>query len=491
MGKSFGVRKVLMAFVVVGAVLVLWVVFSNDSSHPNYADRQKADQVPYGYETKFWAYTPFNYSDTAGPFPLLISLHGGSAIGEDLDLLFEKTHENPPQLIHINKWYDLPLVVVSPQMRRNKEYTHYNEQYWPEAQIDEVIEYVKKQYNVDSTRIYLTGISSGAAATWCYPILYPGKIAAILPLGGQSFKENACAVKDVGVWAFHGENDIFVPTRFTLEMTKAIGECVPPGQYVPHANIASSVQHEVWDEVFNMTGGYDVFDWMLSFKVGDTSNIKPFVFTGQDRKMKFQPGHFYLTAEYFDSDGAITSIQWSQVDQGEKLELEDTQSRFLKVNVAHPGTYTFRLSVTDNEGAKSHDEVSIQILEEEESYAVLAMTLTDATGTKDLGELANDKVFNLSEVGEHINIRATQQGFNYTMRWGVNHDQNTRQTNRWHVRFWKDYAPLYLRATHDGPLKSGWKVAPGEYLICATPFANSIIGDAEPGTSLCYKVIFK
>lgn len=474
-----------------GFIFLLLLILVDDFDPVSiYSSRQKANQVPYGYKTRFWSYLPFRYSAVGEGHPVLISLHGGSAIGDDLDLLFEKTHENPPQLIHIDEWYDLPFIVVSPQMRRDPAYAHYNEQYWPDEQIDELIEFVRKQYNVDSNRIYLTGISSGAAATWCYPISHPEKIAAILPMGGQSFSENACALKDLGVWAFHGENDIFVPTRFTREMIAAANACTPPGKYVAHANVSYSIQHEVWDQVFNMTGGYDVFNWLLSFRKGDTTNISPFVFTGLDRKMKFSGEPFYLTAEYFDSDGSIQNVQWSQVNGGKKnVILKDTQSKFLHVSgVDAPGVYTFRLEVTDNDGAVSSDEVSITLLDENESHAVLALLLTNQNGTKILDTLTNDKVYDLSEIGNRINIRAVKQGFNYTLRWGVNSDQNTRQTSQWHARFWKDYAPEYLRATDDGPVKSGWAASPGEYLVCATMFDNGITEEMESGTSLCYKI---
>ena len=157
---------------------ILWIVIffligDSYSLFTEYASRQVARKVPYGYETKFWIYTPKGYSTLREGYPLLISLHGGSAIGDNLNMLFERTHENPPQLIHINKWFDLPFVVVSPQLRRDPKVPHYNEQNWPPDLVDEVVQYVIDQYNIDPKRVYVTGISLGAAGAWNYAAAYP------------------------------------------------------------------------------------------------------------------------------------------------------------------------------------------------------------------------------------------------------------------------------------------------------------------------------
>jgi hypothetical protein len=103
--------------------------------------------------------------------------------------------------------------------------------------------------------------------------------------------------------------------------------------------------------------------------------------------------------------------------------------------------------------------------------------------------LENDAVYDLNEIGNKLNILAETDGFNVRIRWSVNSDQRTREANRFHLRFWKDYGPMYIRETDAGAVKSGWTVTPGEYLICATAFRNGFSFDAE-GTSVCYKITF-
>jgi poly(3-hydroxybutyrate) depolymerase len=493
MGKVFKLGKTIKF----SNSCVLWVVVfiligDFNSLFTPYSSRQVARQVPHGYKTKFWLYTPENYTESREPYPVLVSLHGGSAIGDNLNMLFERTHENPPQLIHINQWFDLPFIVVSPQLRRDPAIPHYNEQTWPPDLVDEVIEYVLQKYNADASRVYITGISLGSAGAWNYAAAYPEKVAALLPLGGQSPSAKACALKDVPIWAFHGENDVFVRTRFTTDMVNAISECQPAGKYIPHANICKSMEHEVWDQVFNMKGGYDVYSWLLSFRKGDTSNVAPFVTAGVKRKLKITEDPVYITADYFDSDGTIDKILWTQVDtQAPRLTLQDTTSRFLRINgVKNPGEYTFRITATDNDGATKSDEVTLLFEEELDSPAILSLSLTNQTGTRTYATLANDQLYDLRVIGNRLNIHAETNAFNVRMRWSVNSDQRTREVGQFHLRFWKDYSPFFLRATQEGPVKSGWTVSPGEYLICATAFRNGSMGADQEGTSLCYRIIF-
>ncbi len=451
-----------------------------------------ADQVPDGYKTKFWIYTPHDYSDNGEQHPLLISLHGGSAIGDNLMSLFERTHENPAQLIRINKWFDLPFVVVSPQLRRDPAVPHYNEQNWPPDLVEEVVQYVLEEYNVDPRRIYVTGISLGAAGAWNYAAAYPHRVAALLPMGGQAPRDKACDLVDIPVWAFHGQNDVFIRTSFTTEMVDSIRACAPDSRYIPYVTVCESMEHEVWDQIFNMKGSYDVYSWLLSFQKGDTTDRAPFVFAGIDRKLQVSEDPAFLTAEFFDSDGRIDSISWEQVDNGSPaVALENVHSPFLKINgIDTPGEYRFRITVTDDDGLQSSDDVTFTFQEDIEKPAVVSLSLTSQTGDVVYGKLEQDQVFNLDSIGNRINILAEVEGFNVSMRWSVNSDESARFVGQFHLRFWKDYGPFYIRGVAEGPVKSGWTVSPGEYIICATAFENGVSLHKGEGTSFCRKVTF-
>lgn len=438
--------------------------------------QQVTRQVPTGYETKFWAYTPPSYDDEGPGHPLLVCLHGGSSIGDDLNMLLEGTHETPAYLISESRWNtDLPFVVISPQLKRDLSVPNYKEQEWAPDLVNEVIEFVKSNYNVDENRIYVTGISLGGGGVWNYAASYPDQVAAILPMGSKTPLGQACVLKDIPTWAFHGENDALVTPSFTRDMVNAMNNCNPSGLYKANATVSFSMGHEVWNQVFNMQGGYDIYHWMLSFEKGNHSNKAPFVFTGLDRKIAVRPGPIYLSSEFFDSDGTIDLVQWTQTGGNPALTLEETNTKMLKIVNPSVGTFTFRLTATDNDNATSYDEIQIQILPANESLAITSFSLTNSS-QQPIAPLSDNLVYLLpSPSNNRLNILASATVGTSSIRFSINSDQRVSWIGS------RTNAALAV-------INQDWSVTPGEYLVCATPF-ESVSGGAE-GTSLCYKITF-
>ena len=79
---------------------------------------------------------------------------------------------------------------------------------------------------VDPDRIYLTGSSMGGFGAWSLAAKYPGVFACAVPLCGGGDPKTAEAVKNVPIWAFHGDQDPMVPIerdRVMVAALKAIG----------------------------------------------------------------------------------------------------------------------------------------------------------------------------------------------------------------------------------------------------------------------------
>ena len=126
-----------------------------------------------------------------------------------------KTH-GPPKFLASRP--DFPFIVASLQARNHFE------AFGPatlNAMLDELLE----QLPVDPDRVYLTGLSMGGIWTYGWASQHPERFAAIAPVCGLWDPADACRLKDVPVWAFHGAQDPVVPLDGDQVMIDAIKAC--------------------------------------------------------------------------------------------------------------------------------------------------------------------------------------------------------------------------------------------------------------------------
>jgi predicted peptidase len=130
--------------------------------------------------------------------------------------------------------------------------------WWPNfiekimALIDETIE----TYDVDTSRIYLTGLSMGGYGTWALACTYPERFAAIAPIcsGGMPFVAHTMA--DIPVWAFHGEKDDVVPLSESQMMVDAVNEAGGNAKLTVYPDLA----HDSWTQTYDNP---KLYEWFL------------------------------------------------------------------------------------------------------------------------------------------------------------------------------------------------------------------------------------
>ena len=179
--------------------------------HTIQSDYQRTETVSL---YKYLIYLPENY-DANGMkrWPLIIYLHGKSACGSDLNKL--KRYGIP---FFIDRGMQFKAIVISPQCPGGKNWTTDN---WFESLFEEL----NTKYHIDSTRIYLTGMSMGGFGAWDLAIKYPKRFAAVVPFCGGGRPQKVCAIKDVPIWVFHGNEDKQVPIERSAEMVQALIKC--------------------------------------------------------------------------------------------------------------------------------------------------------------------------------------------------------------------------------------------------------------------------
>ncbi len=151
--------------------------------------------VPGSYN--FWIFTPEEYEPQGRGVPLVIFLHGASLCGNNMERV-----RRYGVLHAIQKGKMVPAVVLAPQNGGGA---------WSPKKINQLLEWTVSHYAIDTTRIYVLGMSLGGYGTMDFVTAYPEKIAAAMALcGGCSVKEPDGLGK-VPLWIMHGTADRAVP----------------------------------------------------------------------------------------------------------------------------------------------------------------------------------------------------------------------------------------------------------------------------------------
>lgn len=195
-------------------------------------------------------------------YPLVLHLHGAGSRGTDnrnqlnvggsafLSWMTRRGEECvfvAPQCPKGERWVDVDWKTESHRMHEQPT-AHLR-------QTMEIVEDAMKRHPVDRSRVYVMGVSMGGYATWELLQRHPEWFAAALPCCGGGDVTLAARMKDVAVWAFHGDADKTVPvvrSRSMVEALKAAGGKVDYREY-PGAG------HDVWTPTFKDDG---VFDWL-------------------------------------------------------------------------------------------------------------------------------------------------------------------------------------------------------------------------------------
>jgi predicted peptidase len=146
---------------------------------------------------------------------------------------------------------DFPFITVSPQCPY--DFCWLMEAHTLNALLDEVA----ARYAVDADRIYLTGLSMGGYGAWHLGSQYPERFAAVVPIAGGGVPQDVCTLKDVPVWAFHGELDDVVPVSESEEMVDALKACGGDVRFT----LYPGVYHDSWTQTYSNP---ELYEWLLT-----------------------------------------------------------------------------------------------------------------------------------------------------------------------------------------------------------------------------------
>ena len=129
-----------------------------------------------------------------------------------------------------------------------------------------VKEYMKKPF-VDTSRIYITGLSLGGFGTWDMISRHPELFTAAVPICGGAPIDKIDVLKNIPIYTFHGTLDDAVPYSGTKEIYKAIKKA--GGEKIIFKTFIDG--HAIWDRSLTFRGGKNttypsVEEWLFSQK---------------------------------------------------------------------------------------------------------------------------------------------------------------------------------------------------------------------------------
>jgi predicted peptidase len=190
-----------------GAVATLFVAMQSHTDVEG-ADEQRSVNWVDLYERHLHSEMPYRLMkphgiDSEKSYPVIVSLHGAGGKGTDNNKQLKDWNR---QLAEPQRRKDFPCYVVAPQAAG----------LWNAEHFRKIKALIKTLPSVDMDRIYILGHSMGGHGTYIFMQLDPNYFAAAAPSAGSGLRRtedfiDAAKIKDVPIWAFHGDKDGVCP----------------------------------------------------------------------------------------------------------------------------------------------------------------------------------------------------------------------------------------------------------------------------------------
>lgn len=182
-------------------------------------------------------------------FPLVIFLHGAGERGTD----------NGVHIKHISQLFlnpknrkKYPCFVLAPQCPQQIMWAAHDRDgsrlmmrekpTAPMSMVIELVDQIEREYAIDRSRIYVTGLSMGGYGTWDLIARFPQRFAAAVPICGGGDSATATRIGHVPIWAFHGALDEVVRPKNSRVMIKALQDAGANPGYTEYPDVG----HDSW-----------------------------------------------------------------------------------------------------------------------------------------------------------------------------------------------------------------------------------------------------
>lgn len=208
-------------------------------------------------------------------------------------------------------------------------------------------------YNIDPSRLYVTGLSLGGGGTWTATSRYSGVVAAGMPIAGTAgapatnyILNTTSRLVGMPMWVHHARNDGTVGVGLSRNQINAIRKAdgnkpaltfPTSGQYFYEENGLryteyASGGHGIWSSIYNTPA---VYDWMLAQSkpvqntalhegervLLDFGNRQPTYNTGSQAYVPDSHGYLWNSTAVYQASTLGTALPFVQTDAGRQTSV--------------------------------------------------------------------------------------------------------------------------------------------------------------------------
>jgi predicted peptidase len=256
------------------AMAFLWITFvamasimAKDPSHhsPQEIFEAKSFTASNGDELLYRLMKPQPITSGA-LYPLIIFLHGAGERGSDN---LSQLKHGVKELCGPDRRQNFPCFVIAPQCPSGQRWAEID---WTRTEVTspsaisrpleltfEVVDQILEELPVDSSRIYITGLSMGGYGTWDAIVRRPHFFAAAMPICGGGDPSVAQQLLNTPIACFHGELDKAVSPDKSRRIVQALRDLGGNPIYVEYPGVG----HDSWTETYSTEKNWQ---WMFDQK---------------------------------------------------------------------------------------------------------------------------------------------------------------------------------------------------------------------------------
>lgn len=183
--------------------------------------------------------------------PLVIFLHGASLCGNNLKQVLRYG-----TLDAMDRGLELDAYVLAPQNPGGA---------WNPEKLMKLAEWASREHpGIDTTRIYVLGMSLGGYGALDLPAAYPHRIAASMSICGGATSKTIGNLNQVPLWILHGTEDVAVPINCSDRVVAAMRR-----DSVPQRLIYSRLKGYNHSQPCRLFYMEETYEWLFSHRTTD------------------------------------------------------------------------------------------------------------------------------------------------------------------------------------------------------------------------------